>query len=109
MSKPVCVIRLNDAKIYEQALSRAGLADKFELHTFKLDEKIPDDLAERADVLVGWRPGSYLRRMPRLRWIQAMTAGVESWLESADLDSKITLCCARGSHRISMPENILGA
>ena len=47
--------------------------------------------------------------MPRLRWIQAMTAGVEAWLESPDLPSEVTLCCARGSHRISMPENILGA
>ena len=109
MSKPVCVIWLNDAKLYEQALSRAGLADKLELHSLKLDQAIPDELAERADVLVGWRPGAWLRRMPRLRWIQAMTAGVESWLESPDLDSRVTLCCARGSHRISMPENILGA
>ena len=109
MSKPVCVIWLNDAKLYEQALSRAGLADKLELHSLKLDQAIPDELAERTDVLVGWRPGAWLRRMPRLRWIQAMTAGVESWLESPDLDSRVTLCCARGSHRISMPENILGA
>jgi phosphoglycerate dehydrogenase-like enzyme len=109
MTKPVCVIWLNDAKIYEQALSHAGIADKFEVHTLKLDEKIGDDLAERTHVLVGWRPGPYLKRMPRLRWIQAMTAGVESWLESPDLADKVTLCCARGSHRISMPENILGA
>jgi hypothetical protein len=43
------------------------------VHTLKLDEKIADDLAERTDVLVGWRPGPYLKRMPRLRWIQAMT------------------------------------
>ena len=47
--------------------------------------------------------------MPRLRWIQAHTAGVDPWLASPDLSSEVTLCCARGSHRISMPENILGA
>ena len=80
MSKPVCVVWMNEAKVYEQALTRAGLTDKFELHTLKLDEKLTDDLAERTEILVGWRAGSHLRRMPRLRWIQAMTAGVERWL-----------------------------
>jgi len=109
MSKPVCVIRVNEAESYAQALARKGLADRFELHTVKVDQPIPDDLAARTDILVGWRPGSYLKRMPKLRWLQAMTAGVDPWLDSPDLSTDVTLCCARGSHRISMPENILGA
>ena len=109
MSKPVCVIRVNEAESYAQALARKGLADRFELHTLKVDQPIPEDLAARTDILVGWRPGSYLKRMPRLRWLQAMTAGVDPWLDSPDLSTDVTLCCARGSHRISMPENILGA
>ena len=109
MTKPVCVIWLNDAKLYEDALTRAGLADRLELHAVKMDEPIPGEIAERADILVGWRPAADLARMPRLRWIQAMTAGVEAWLESPDLRDDVALCCARGSHRISMPENILGA
>ena len=109
MSKPVCVVWMNDGKAYEQALARAGLTDKLEVHTLKLDQQISDDVAERTDILMGWRPGSYLKKMPRLRWIQAMTAGVDPWLASPDLKTDITLCCARGTHRISMPENILGA
>lgn len=109
MSKPVCVVWMNEAKAYEQALARTGLVDRFELHCLKIDQPIPDDLAARTDILVGQRPGSYLKRMPRLRWIQAMTAGVDPWLASPDLDAAVTLCCARGSHRLSMPENILGA
>lgn len=109
MSKPVCVVWNNDAKAYEQALTRVGLLDRFELHSLKLDETISDDLAARTDILLGWRPGGYLKKMARLRWIQAMTAGVDPWLASPDLNAGVTLCCARGSHRISMPENILGA
>ena len=109
MSKPVCVVWNNDAKAYEQALARAGLTDQFEMHSLKIDQPLPDDLAARADILLGWRPGSYLKNMPRLRYIQAMTAGVDPWLASPDLSREVTLCCARGSHRISMPENILGA
>jgi glyoxylate/hydroxypyruvate reductase len=109
MSKPVCVVWLSESKFHEQALTRMGLTDRVELHKLKADEALADDLAERAEILMGQRPGGYLKRMPRLRWIQAMTAGVDPWLASPDLRRDVTLCCARGTHRISMPENILGA
>jgi len=109
MEKPVCVVWHNEAKAYERALTREGLLDRFELHSLKIDEKLPDDLAARADILVGWRPGSHLKKMPRLRYVQAVTSGVDPWLASPDLRRDVTLCNARGSHRISMPENILGA
>ena len=109
MSKPVCVVWMNEAKTYEQALARAGLIDRFEFHALKNDEKLPEDLAARTDIFVGRTQGSYLKGMPKLRWIQAMTAGVDPWLASPHLNGDVTLCCARGSHRISMPENILGA
>lgn len=109
MSKPVCVIWVNETKLYEDALKRAGLADRFEVRSFKLDEKVPDDVLARTEALVGWRPGAYLARMPRLRWIQTLTAGVDAWLASPDLRSDVTVSCARGTHRVSMSENILGA
>ncbi len=109
MSKPVCVLWLNEAKVFEQALARAGISDLFELHSPAPDRPVPDDIAVRADVLVAWRPGGYLKQMTRLRYAQAMTAGVEAWLESPDVRADIALCCARGTHRVSMPENILGA
>ncbi len=109
MSKPVSVVWMSNAKVYGEALARAGLADKVEVHCFNLDQTIPEDVAARADALLGWRPASILQKMPRLRWIQAMTAGVDAWLASPDVRSDVTLCCARGTHRVSMPENILGA
>lgn len=109
MSKTVCVVWMNDAKVYEHALARSGLAEKFEVHGLAPDQPIPDDLAARTEVLLGWRPASFLKRMPRLRWVQAVTAGVDAWLASPDLREDVTLCCARGTHRVSMPENILGA
>ena len=109
MSKPVCIVWLNEAKLFEQALSRAGLADKVEVHSFKVDQSVPDELAARAVLFAGWRPASALKRMPKLRYVQAMTAGVDAWLASPDLNKTVPLCCARGTHRVSMPENILGA
>jgi phosphoglycerate dehydrogenase-like enzyme len=47
--------------------------------------------------------------MPKLRWVQAMTAGVEGWCALPDLPASLTLTCARGTHQESMPENIIGA
>ena len=47
--------------------------------------------------------------MPKLRWAQAMSAGVEGWLSLPDLPAGLTLTCARGTHTESMPENIIGA
>jgi phosphoglycerate dehydrogenase-like enzyme len=109
MSKPVCVLWTDDADAYDEALSRAGLLERFELHRLARAAPIPDDLAASAQILVSWRPGDYLQRMPRLRWVQAMTSGVEAWLGAPGLRADVALSCARGSHRLSMPENILGA
>jgi glyoxylate/hydroxypyruvate reductase A len=71
----------------------------------------PDDaVLARCEALLAWRPPPGLaRRAPRLRWIQSLTAGVEQWLASPDLPPDVVLTCARGTHRLQMPENILGA
>lgn len=109
MTKPVCVVHMNDAKLYADALGRHGLADAFELHPLKADEAIPQDVASRADVLVAHAPGAYLQQMPKLKWVQANTAGIDPWLKHPAFRADVRLSCARGSHRIPMPENILGA
>ena len=110
MNKPVCIVWMNEPHVYEQALARAGLADQFEFHGVRLDARIPPELAARGEMLVSWRPApGVLAAMPRLRWIQGSTAGMEQWLASPELREDITLTCARGAHRVQMPENILGA
>ncbi len=68
--------------------------------------------AQRADTeaMLAWgAPPGLLPRMQKLRWAQALTAGVETWLALPDLPPGLTLTCARGTHRESMAENILGA
>jgi phosphoglycerate dehydrogenase-like enzyme len=110
MSKPVCVVWMNESGVYERALARAGLADRFEFHGVRADQKIPAELATRCEALVGWRPApGLLGGMPRLRWIQSTTAGMDQWLAAPDLRGDTVLTCARGSHRVQMPENILAA
>src|SRR5262249_34943253 len=62
------------------------------------------------EAMLAWgSPAGLLPQMPKLRWVQALTAGVEGWLALPDLPSSLTLTCARGTHRESMPQNILGA
>jgi phosphoglycerate dehydrogenase-like enzyme len=95
---------------YVAAAERAGLAREVEFVLVPPRENPSDDVLARADAMLGWRPPAGLaRRAPRLRWIQSLTAGVEQWLASADLPEGVPLCCARGTHRVSMPENILAA
>jgi phosphoglycerate dehydrogenase-like enzyme len=109
MSKPVCLLWIDDPEPYRAALARHGIAERLELHAVARNESPSDELAQRTEVLVAWRPGPYLRQMPRLRWIQTMTSGVEGWLRNPALRPDVAMSCARGSHRLSMPENILGA
>jgi glyoxylate/hydroxypyruvate reductase len=70
----------------------------------------PDAVLARCDALLAWRPPAGLSaRARRLRWIHSLTAGVEHWLASRDLPADVVLTCARGTHRLQMPEHILAA
>ncbi|NQW10061.1 MAG: D-2-hydroxyacid dehydrogenase [Alphaproteobacteria bacterium] len=107
---PVMVLWVDEAEVYRDALAAAGLADRIELVGVPRATPIPEALKARADALLAWAasPG-LLAEMPRLRWVQATTAGVEAWLARDDLRDDLLLTAARGVHRIQMPENILAA
>lgn len=109
MNKPVCLLWVDEVPAYEKALADAGLAGRLELHFVKTGDKPPEDLLPRVEILVGRKHGGMLPRMPKLRWVQTVTAGVESWIGAPGLRDDVALCNARGSHRHSMSENILGA
>ena len=92
------------------AIAAAGLADQVVVETLpRKDRPSADQLAHTEAMMAAGVPPGVLSAMPRLRWAQAMTAGVEGWLGLPDLPPQLTLTCARGTHRESMPENILGA
>jgi phosphoglycerate dehydrogenase-like enzyme len=95
---------------YLDAIKAAGLADRVLVDTLRRTENPSAEQLARTEALmaVGVPPG-LLSAMPKLRWVQAMTAGVEGWLALPDLPATLTLTCARGTHRESMPENIIGA
>ena len=95
---------------YAEAIDREGLAGRVAVEA--LARKNSPSVAQLAETeaMLAWgaAPG-LLSRMPKLRWVQALTAGVEGWLALPDLPDGLALTCARGTHGESMPENILGA
>lgn len=95
---------------YLDAIKAAGLSDRVAVDTLPRKEKpSADQLARTEALMAGAVPAGLLPKMPKLRWVQAMSAGVEGWLTLPDLPSDLTLTCARGTHTESMPENIIGA
>ena len=95
---------------YLDAIQAAGLADRVVLDTLPRKEKPSADQLARTEALMAYAvPPGALPAMPKLRWAQVMTAGVEEWLALPDLPPSLTLTCARGTHAESMPENIIGA
>lgn len=95
---------------YLDAIKAAGLADRVAVETLPRKEKPTADQLARTQALMAYAvPPGLLPAMPKLRWAQVMTAGVEEWLVLPDLPPSLTLTCARGTHTESMPENIIGA
>jgi len=95
---------------YLDAIAAADLTGRVKVEA--LARKETPNQAQRAETeaMLAWgAPPGLLPQMPRLRWAQALTAGVEGWLALPDLPTALTLTSARGTHRESMAENILGA
>jgi phosphoglycerate dehydrogenase-like enzyme len=95
---------------YLDAIKAAGLADRVAVDSLPRKEKPSAEQLARTEALMapGVPPG-LLPSMPKLRWAQSMTAGVEGWLALPDLPKDLALTCARGTHTESMPENIMAS
>jgi phosphoglycerate dehydrogenase-like enzyme len=94
---------------YADAIAAAGLSDRVAVETLARKDTPSTTQRQEIEALLAWgAPAGLLPEMPRLRWAQALTAGVEGWLALPDLPPNLTLTSARGTHRQSMPENILG-
>jgi phosphoglycerate dehydrogenase-like enzyme len=95
---------------YLEAIKAAGLADRVIVDTLPRKEKPSAEQLARTDAMMAYTvPAGVLPAMPKLRWAQCMMAGVEAWMALPDLPENLVLTCARGTHRESMPENIIGA
>jgi phosphoglycerate dehydrogenase-like enzyme len=93
---------------YLDGIKEAGLADRIAVETVSRKDKPSADQLANAEVLMTFAaPAGVLPSMKKLRWVQAMSAGVDNWVALPDLPKDLTLTCARGTHTESMPENIM--
>ncbi|MBS0547773.1 MAG: D-2-hydroxyacid dehydrogenase [Proteobacteria bacterium] len=93
---------------YLDGIKASGLADRVAVETVPRKERPSADQLARTEVLMaGAVPAGVLPSMKKLRWAQAMSAGVDGWFALPDLPKDLTLTCARGTHTESMPENIM--
>jgi phosphoglycerate dehydrogenase-like enzyme len=109
-NRPHILLWTDSSAAYVNAIRDAGLTERVVVDTLPRKEKPSAEQLARTEALMahGVPPG-VLSSMPKLRWAQAMTAGVEAWVALPDVPARVTLTCARGTHRESMPENIIGA
>lgn len=109
-TKPLVLLWLDEADVYLQAATAAGLTQAIEFAKVPAKERPQPELLARAAGVLSWSlPPGIIPAMPKLRWIQTLSAGVEGWLARPDLDPRIDLTCARGIHSEQMPDNILAA
>jgi phosphoglycerate dehydrogenase-like enzyme len=109
-SRAAVLLWTDSTAAYIDAINAAGLAGRVAIDTLPRKAKPSAEQLARSEVLMAYTvPPGMLPAMPKLRWAQAMTAGVEGWLALPDLPKTLPLTCARGTHEESMPENILGA
>ncbi len=108
--KPQLLLWTQAPAPYVEAIQAAGLADRVLIDTLAPGAKPSAAQMEQVEVLMAYTvPPGVLGAMPKLRWAQAMMAGVEAWMALPDLPPGLLLTCARGTHEESMPENIIGA
>jgi phosphoglycerate dehydrogenase-like enzyme len=108
--KPMMLLAVAETASFQRALAATGLSERFEVVEVPAGQKPSADQLARAEAVLAMAlPPGTLAEMPRLRWLQSMTAGVDHWLARADLRPDVVVTAARGTHRVQMPENILGA
>jgi phosphoglycerate dehydrogenase-like enzyme len=92
-------IKLDDASILLSEEQRGDLSSKGRF----------DALLGQAEVLFGFRlPNDLLKRAPRLRWIQVMSAGVERFLTAEIIKSPVILTNVSGMHAVPISEWVIG-
>lgn len=109
-NKLQALLYLTNPKPYLDRLAADGLHERVDFKVIATGEQASDEELAKAEILFapGMPPGA-LAKMPKLKLIQSLTAGVDHWLARKDIKDSHTLIAARGTHRIQVPENILGA
>ena len=89
----------------------SGLSDRFELIICKNRDELEPHIAE-TEILItlfAWPDAELIRKARKLRWIQALTAGVDFLPLNEIEEQGIRLTCGRGIHKIYIAEYAIAA
>lgn len=76
--------------------------------TATADRDRANGMAKNAEVIVGWIvPETVVEHAPRLKWIHATAAGVDTLLFPQVLDGRVILTSSVGIHTTVLPEHIM--
>ena len=101
---------MDNTTAFLDAIEAAGLADRVAADSLSRKEKPSAEQLARTEAMITFNvPPGMLPAMPKLRWVQATSAGVDHWIKLPDLRPDLTLTSARGTHTESMPENIVAS
>lgn len=71
-------------------------------------DDLPVDLGDRVEILYGWgKPLDDAHRYPRLKWIQAHSAGIDYLLDKPIWQSQVILTTLNGVHSVPITEHTL--
>ena len=106
----LCFVTITVLVPDELGLTELSKVDGVRPLRYDVDAPLPDG-HEDATVLVpgfltGDRPVALLPRLPRLEYVQLLTAGAEAWI--GRLPAELLLSTCRGAHSVSTAELMLG-
>ncbi|OXM99580.1 D-2-hydroxyacid dehydrogenase [Bifidobacterium vansinderenii] len=68
--------------------------------------RVPDELRERATVIIGNVPAAQMAQYPNLKWLQTWSAGVDAYLAPGVLDPSVVVTNASGAYGQSVSEHL---
>ncbi|MGQ0548913.1 MAG: D-2-hydroxyacid dehydrogenase [Armatimonadota bacterium] len=96
------------SRVTDRHLEQIRAVDPRVRVTATADRARANGMAKDAEVIVGWLiPGSVIERAPRLKWIHATAAGVDTLLFPAVMDGRVRLTSSVGIHTTVLPEHVM--
>jgi D-2-hydroxyacid dehydrogenase (NADP+) len=107
-----CLRRISAVSPLVAVTDASRLAVQPAFQSTKKDHEVSselDSLLSRAEILLGLRfIPDLIKRAPRLKWVQTMSAGVENILTPDMIDSPVILTNVSGIHTVQITEMVFG-
>jgi phosphoglycerate dehydrogenase-like enzyme len=108
MSKPVLLSLVNFTEDQLQKLRAVSPQIEVQQMSDASFEDLPEELRQRVEIMYGWgRHFGEAHRLPRLKWIQTHSAGVDYLFNQPVWQREVILTSMNGIHAVPMAEHAL--